>query len=438
MGYLNETQEAICECNIKKQLSMVSDILTNKEQFFKNFKDINSIFNFKVIKCYNYLFDKAYILQTNFGNYICVPIILFFLFFSLIFFIIGFSKLKLQIKTLFKKIEIFNKVEPESQETKKKSLIESFNKSSKVKGKINQKTTKENKIRKKALKKQKIMKPKKRIKFGKKSTKKQMQLTQSNVKKKSKTINIENKLTKLVNSKKNNNKLEERINYTDTEMNSFTYLEALQKDKRTCIQYYFSLLRTKHEVIFSFYPTVDYNSIYIKISLLLFTICLYYSVSALFYNDSTIHEIYESQGLFSFMYRLPQIIYSTLISWFISLIIRFLSLSEDDVLKIKKMKKIINIRNTESKLFRCLTFKFIFFYIIGIIFLLVFWIYLATFCFVYKNTQYYVIKDVSISFGLSLIYPLFYNILPGIFRIPSLKNKNRKYLYIISKILQLF
>ena len=138
------------------------------------------------------------------------------------------------------------------------------------------------------------------------------------------------------------------------------------------------------------------------------------------------------------MYRLPQIIYSTLISWFISLVIRFLSLSEDDVLKIRKMKKIINIRNTESKLFRCLTFKFIFFYIIGIIFLLVFWIYLATFCFVYKNTQYYVIKDASISFGLSLIYPLFYNILPGIFRIPSLKNNNRKYLYIISKILQLF
>ena len=96
------------------------------------------------------------------------------------------------------------------------------------------------------------------------------------------------------------------------------------------------------------------------------------------------------------------------------------------------------MNNTKSKLFNCLTFKLILFYIIGIIFLLVFWIYLATFCFVYKNTQYYVIKDASISFSLSLIYPLFYNILPGIFRIPSLKSKNRKYLYIISKLLQLF
>ena len=91
-----------------------------------------------------------------------------------------------------------------------------------------------------------------------------MQLTQSNVKKKSKTLNIENKLTRLINSKNNNNKLEERINYTDTEMNSFTYSEALQKDQRTFIQYYFSLLRTKHELIFTFYPTVDYNSVILK------------------------------------------------------------------------------------------------------------------------------------------------------------------------------
>ena len=55
------------------------------------------------------------------------------------------------------------------------------------------------------------------------------------------------------------------------------------------------------------------------------------------------------------------------------------------------------------------------------IFLLVFWVYLATFCYVYKNTQYFVIKDASISICLSLIYPFFYNVLPAIFRILSLK-----------------
>ena len=61
------------------------------------------------------------------------------------------------------------------------------------------------------------------------------------------------------------------------------------------------------------------------------------------------------------------------------------------------------------------------------------------FCAIYKNTQLHLIKDTLISFGLSFIYPFGINLLPGLFRIPSLSDKkgNRKYLYIISKILQM-
>ena len=59
---------------------------------------------------------------------------------------------------------------------------------------------------------------------------------------------------------------------------------------------------------------------------------------------------------------------------------------------------------------------------------------------IYKNSQYHLLKDTLISFGLSLIYPLGIYVLPGLFRIPSLsdsKNKS-KYLYDISKLLQMF
>ena len=53
--------------------------------------------------------------------------------------------------------------------------------------------------------------------------------------------------------------------------------------------------------------------------------------------------------------------------------------------------------------------------------------YLSIFGAVYRNTQYYLIKDTLISFGLSLIYPLGIYLLPGLFRIPSLSNpKNDK------------
>ena len=58
---------------------------------------------------------------------------------------------------------------------------------------------------------------------------------------------------------------------------------------------------------------------------------------------------------------------------------------------------------------------------------------------IYKNTQYHLLKDTLISFGISFIHPFVLYLLPGIFRIPSLSNpkKKRVCLYNFSKIFQL-
>ena len=58
---------------------------------------------------------------------------------------------------------------------------------------------------------------------------------------------------------------------------------------------------------------------------------------------------------------------------------------------------------------------------------------------IYTNTQLHLIKDTLISFGLSLVYPFGFCLLPGIFRIPALLNKKskKKCLYDFSKILQM-
>ena len=91
------------------------------------------------------------------------------------------------------------------------------------------------------------------------------------------------------------------------------------------------------------------------------------------------------------------------------------------------------------KLLKCLIIKFILFFIITLLFLIIFWYYLSCFCAVYKNTQIHLIKDVLISFGISLMYPFGLNLFPGIFRISSLRDekKNQKCLYNFSKIIQL-
>ena len=229
-----------------------------------------------------------------------------------------------------------------------------------------------------------------------------------------------------------NNKL------NDYEINNLSYNDALKKDKRTYIQYYFSLLKTKHLIIFTFYTKTDYNSRIIKIILFLFSFGLYFTINALFFTDSTMHKIYEDQGTFNFIYQIPQILYSTIITGLINTIIKYLSLTEKDILDIKKeQNKKLNLDEKKSKLINYLALKFIIFFILLFTFLILFWYYLSSFCAVYKNTQIHLINDTLISFGLSLLYPFGLNLLPGILRIPSLKTKDRECIYKISQIIQL-
>ena len=56
---------------------------------------------------------------------------------------------------------------------------------------------------------------------------------------------------------------------------------------------------------------------------------------------------------------------------------------------------------------------------------------------VYRNTQYLLLKDTLISFGISLVLPFIIYLIPGLLRIPALTEpeKNKKCLYNLSKII---
>ena len=250
--------------------------------------------------------------------------------------------------------------------------------------------------------------------------------------------NMDITFMKLMNNIEDNNKNKKVMKYNDYELNSLNYEDALKIDKRTYFQYYFSLLRMKHILIFTFYTSNDYNSYIIKICLFLFSFSLSLTVNALFFTDSTIHKIYEDEGNFNFIYQIPQILYSTIITIILNKILSILSFTQTDILKIKKFKK--DIDQESSKIKKYIKIKFIIFFIFSFIFLLLFWFFLSCFYAVYKNTQLHLIKDTVISVGLNYIYPFGIYLLPGIFRINSLKSKNKdkKCIYRISKILQLF
>ena len=151
------------------------------------------------------------------------------------------------------------------------------------------------------------------------------------------------------------------------------------------------------------------------------------------------HKIYKDEGVFDFLYQIPQILYSTIISAFISFFIKFLSLSESSVIKLKNAKIEDKTNQNLVKLIKCIKIKLIFFYVFSFLFLILFWYYLSCFCAVYQNTQKYLALDTFVSFGVSFIYPIFINFIPGFLRIPSLKNskQSKECLYKMSKILQI-
>ena len=151
------------------------------------------------------------------------------------------------------------------------------------------------------------------------------------------------------------------------------------------------------------------------------------------------HNILIDKKKYNFIYQMPKLIYSNLISTVINTLMYFLCISEKKIIKLKEYY--VKTKNLGKKLLELkkeLLIKFILYYILYFLFLCFFWFYVTCFCLVYKNTQIYLIKDTLISFSLSMIYPLGYYLIPGIFRILALRSKikDKEGLYKISKIIQ--
>ena len=158
-------------------------------------------------------------------------------------------------------------------------------------------------------------------------------------------------------------------------------------------------------------------------------------ISAMFYSDSTMHKIYKDEGSFDFTYQLPKMVYSSIISAILKSLLNFLGLCEENIISFKKTRY-SNI--AMQKVLYNIKCKISFFFMLTYILLIFLWFYLGCFCAVFKKTQIHLLKEVSLSFAISFITPFFIYLIPGIFRIPSLKQKvNRPLLFKFSKVLQL-
>ena len=408
LEYNYDTLVAECSCKVKECSKSFADMNINKAKILDNFINIKNYINFNFLMCYKKLFKKESILN-NVGFYLIFIIILFHIITIFLFKMEHFSLLVNKIKKI-----IYEIIEKHSVE----------------------KIVKKNKKNKQKIHGNNINK----IYIYKNKNKRESRYIYN------KHISNKNLLSE-VGSERNSgvggvgkNKHQFMRKFIDEEINGFSYKIALRIDKRTYCQYYESLLKTQHNLICAIFNNNDYNSQIIKINLFIIGFTIEYAVNALFYNDDTMHKIYENKGDFNIETQIPIAIYSTFISTILNIPLNFLALSNDAILSFKNNNIKYNIIKQAKFLKKKLKIKFILYFNISLLLLIFIWFYISMFGVIYKNTQMHLLKDTFISFGLSLVYPFTIYLFPGIFRMIALSkaNKKRECLYTFSKLLQSF
>ena len=440
-------KKAKCSCKVKESKTSILDMKIDKDELFKQFTDVQNFANINLLHCYKVLFSKKGI-KSNIACFSIIPINIIHLICIILFYTKQKKTLDFQVKDITFAIDNWKLVKEYEKEVSRTKKTTKENKTKpKKKNKVFKKTINDNNNQmiilpspidyyffSRLLNKHNNP-PKKKVRIIKQNINLNSRLQRSS------NLKTTGFIQPITNSKKGEiiNKSRQIMSYNDEELNNLPYDLALRFDNRTYCEYYISLIKINHIIIFSFFYSKDYNSRVVKMDFFFVSFVIYFAINALFFNDNTMHKIYEDQGYFNIKYQLPQIAYSFLISFVLNLLLKLVALSEGNILTFKKNKNKTNLTQREKNLKKLLDIKFIIYFIISTIFLIFFWYYLSMFCAIYSKTQYHLIKDTLISFGLSLLYPFGIYLLPGLFRIPALSDRNnkRKYLYHLSKVFQM-
>ena len=412
--YNTETSKAECDCNVKNDMSY-NDNKNNNGELINKIESQKSNNNLGVTQCLTNVE-----LKTNSGFISLLIIVIIFIIVFIIFCIKGKNNLEQKLNE-----EIYNKFEKQQKNEKCHKAKKNRNAIKLDGGKIH--------IKKENIKlKSKLTKDlKKRTKLFNSSSKRYIkQKTQDNIN----NLNLKD-------NKANLPMIEDIPNQeNDYEMNNLSYPQALKYDKRTFCDYYCSLQKNKQLFMFTFCSFNDYNSGIIKKFIFFLSFAVHYTINALFFTDEVMHKILEDEGSYNFSFHLPRILISTVASIiFLRLILEILILTDRSVLEVKHQTTKILANEMKIKVLKCVNLKYAIFFILNFILLILFWFYLTCFNGVYENTQIVLIENTFISFGFSLFCPILWNIIPAIFRMVSLNDKNsdKICLYNTSKFFQI-
>ena len=266
-------------------------------------------------------------------------------------------------------------------------------------------------------------------------------------------------------SQKEKNK-KKQDKYDNYEYNHMSYQDASELDKRTCLRTYWSVILREHYVIFTFISRNDYNLFYVKIERFFITICTEMTMNGMFFLHETMYK--KKTGGITFAQKLPQIIFSIIVTHIMEVILCFLGMTDTHYYEIKALPKLDKYdKNNETienflrkekrekdsnknyqkaknekdnrvfNIIKCIERKLIAFFVFTFFVFLFHWYFISAFCAVYQNTQKIFLRDSGIAILTSLIDPFIIYGITCILRAISLTLCCRKKLGCIYKLSEL-
>ena len=302
-------------------MDLISDIIENPNKLSNSFDNEESSTssgssNIVSIKCTKALFSKEG-LKNNISSYIILIFIAHFLLSIILFMKCGYKILEQVISNILQEKE-----KTQKEKNKNNNQLMTSTNGNKKKGKKNfgRRKTHFPPRRYNLNFINNVNSKKERNKIKRKSSRSKSFLNKNN-----QSQNIISEINDNAKNKNRKNKLnfnKMKLSYNDYELNCLDYKQAILFDKRTCFEYYISLIKRKNIIIFSFFPINDFNSMIIKSCIFSLSFSIYYAVNFIFFTDNIMHKIYEEGGKYDIIFFLPKIAISFFASYYLTTIIQ--------------------------------------------------------------------------------------------------------------------
>ena len=211
---------------------------------------------------------------------------------------------------------------------------------------------------------------------------------------------------------------------TEEDLNSANFEIAVEYDKRGYLKLYWSLLKLKQLLIFTFYTSTDHNLRIVKIALFVLFVAFYFAFTALFFNDSIMRAIYTYKGNTDAAVHVPNVILSSICCIIMNFIVRFISLSERDYSKINNENDPGEKKKLIEKTQKILKIKLLVLFALSGALIGLCWYYVSAFCAVFKNSQGHYFVNVLVAFIVCNLWPCVTSLIPPLLRMNGIKNKN--------------